>query len=256
MVQKRFALLVGISLVLLYTFISINWNPLFSMDKPKDFLVFFTSRVFVSLALNSYLTYVSYLAGPMPSIIYVLVTQAPIWFMNPLPNLSWLTTSVLGISFPVLSLDIIMNAYHKQTKVIKPHEYQGSNPYSWIVIAAFSVIMVWFSVGLFPVSPSLVITKSMQPGIDPGDVVIIKKVDTQSLKTGDIIKYWDGKCFITHRIVDIYTEEDKTYFITKGDANSLEDDPVSPEQVRGVLMFTIPKIGKLPLWIRTQLAIS
>jgi len=92
----------------------------------------------------------------------------------------------------------------------------------------------------------------MQPKINPGDVVILKKIDTKYLNKGDVIKYWNGNVYVIHRIVDVYVRDNQKYFITKGDTNKLADAPVLPEQVKGVLISTLPKIGLIPLWIRKQ----
>ena len=41
-------------------------------------------------------------------------------------------------------------------------------------------------------------------------------------------------------------------FITKGDANSEPDvDPVMPDQVTGKVVFTIPKLGWIPIFFKT-----
>ncbi|MGH4119484.1 signal peptidase I [Clostridium sp.] len=253
-VQKRFALILGVGLVFVYTFISVNWNPLFRIESFKDYITFFSSKVFVVLALNIFLTYIAYLSGAFATTIYVLVSQVPLWFMSPIPNLTWFTISVIGIVFPMFSLYVIINTYNKQVRITKTREYRENNPYSWVLIAIFSVLLVWFSVGVFPISPSLVLTESMQPEINPGDVIIAKKIDTQYVKLGDVVKYWNGNYYIVHRIVDIYVRDGQKYYITKGDANEFADAPVLPEQVKGVVIYTIHKIGRIPLWIKKQIS--
>lgn len=71
-------------------------------------------------------------------------------------------------------------------------------------------------------------TPSMEPTINPGDLIIDKAVgDTSELKVGDIITYWtviDGERVLnTHRIVEIYDGGNYLIFATKGDNNSTED---------------------------------
>jgi len=148
-VQKKYALYFGVVIVFLYTFISINWNTIFQLKSLKEYIIFFSSKVFVALALNIFLTYISYLSGPITTTIYILVSQIPLWIMSPIPNLTWFTASVLGIVFPMLSLYVITNIYNQQSKIIKPRVYRGSKPYSWILVAVLSVLMVWFAVGFF-----------------------------------------------------------------------------------------------------------
>jgi signal peptidase len=96
-----------------------------------------------------------------------------------------------------------------------------------------------------------VYTGSMEPAIPVGGVVVIKPVDPESLREGDIICFeLSGPTTITHRIISI-TEEG---FITKGDAN---EDPdqwiVKRENIVGKALFTIPYLGYLSHFVRTPL---
>jgi signal peptidase len=94
---------------------------------------------------------------------------------------------------------------------------------------------------------------SMEPAIPVGGVVVIKAVDTETLKVGDIICFKiseSATTTVTHRIINI-TEDG---FMTKGDAN---EDPdqwiVKKENVIGKAIFTIPYIGYLSYFIRTPI---
>ena len=96
-----------------------------------------------------------------------------------------------------------------------------------------------------------VFTGSMEPAIPVGSIVVIKPVDPESLKEGDIICFkLSEPTSITHRIVNITNEG----FITKGDAN---EDPdqwiVKRENVIGKAIFTIPYIGYLGYFVRTPI---
>ena len=74
-----------------------------------------------------------------------------------------------------------------------------------------------------------VISTSMTPVIDEGDCIVVKSVDADRLKVGDIITFHSEDPYIygyfnTHRIVSIEMDEnDNPIFHTKGDANSGED---------------------------------
>lgn len=88
----------------------------------------------------------------------------------------------------------------------------------------------------------------MEPSISTGDIIITKKRDVYNL--GDIITF-DNKGMITHRIVNI-PEEDEQYFLTKGDANhSNDEDKISPGQVIGKVIITIPRLGYLMSFVKT-----
>ena len=81
-----------------------------------------------------------------------------------------------------------------------------------------------------------VVTGSMEPTISEDDYILVQKTDIAGLKPDDIIAYYSedpeirGKLVI-HRIIEIH--EDGT-FVTKGDANPVEDElAVRPDQIVG-----------------------
>lgn len=96
-------------------------------------------------------------------------------------------------------------------------------------------------------SPLIVTTGSMSGTIEVGDMVIVKRTD--DYKLGDIVTYIEaeGKTPVTHRLVN-YGPEEGT-FIAKGDANNSTDIfPISVDQIAGVVVLTIPKIGLFFDW--------
>ncbi len=104
--------------------------------------------------------------------------------------------------------------------------------------------------------PFIVMSGSMQAELYAGDVAIIKEVDTNSLKVGDIIAYQESKDFVvTHRVIDDVIDEDgNRKFVTKGDNNNEADfKQVSMEQVEGKYVGKISKIGYVLLFIQTPI---
>ena len=95
-----------------------------------------------------------------------------------------------------------------------------------------------------------VLTGSMEPTIPEGSMLLIQETDPKSLQPGDIISFFspdpslDG-ALNTHRIQQVVAESDTLEFITKGDANFLEDQqPVAAQQVVGKVIFISPTLGK------------
>lgn len=88
-----------------------------------------------------------------------------------------------------------------------------------------------------------VVSGSMKPNYNVGDVLISKNVDPSKIKVGDDLSYLgrngDFKDkVVTHRVVDIYQDKDGKYlFKTKGTANILEDPIVYEEQLYGVVVY-------------------
>jgi len=96
-----------------------------------------------------------------------------------------------------------------------------------------------------------VYTGSMEPAIPVGSVVVIKPVDPETLREGDIICFQlSESTSVTHRIINVTDEG----FKTKGDANEDPDQGiVKKENIIGKVIFTIPFIGYLGYFVRTPL---
>jgi len=100
-------------------------------------------------------------------------------------------------------------------------------------------------------SPMLaVVSNSMTPKFERGDLIFIKGVDSISdIKIHDIIVYQDSSGReIVHRVVNIQDN----IITTKGDANPSGDPPFPFDRVRGKVLFWIPRIGYISLWIRRE----
>lgn len=94
-----------------------------------------------------------------------------------------------------------------------------------------------------------VLTGSMTPDIPVGSVVLIRPVDPQSLRVGDVATYQvspESRALVTHRIIDVRGAGDRTRFEFKGDANRGADDGlVPPQAIRGEVWFHVPFLGTL-----------
>jgi len=125
-----------------------------------------------------------------------------------------------------------------------------------MITSIISIAIIWFSVGVFPIYPSVIATGSMRPMTKPGDVILARKVtDVNNLHTGDVIQFKRDGVSISHRIIEIVEDREKgvPVFRTKGDNNSAPDvDLVKPEQVKGKIINVIPNAGWPSLLIRSS----
>ena len=104
----------------------------------------------------------------------------------------------------------------------------------------------------------IVATASMEPEYKIGDLVFIKETSKEAIKVGDVINYisQNGTDTITHRVTEIIEENRKTFYKTKGDNNNSDDSElVDYEQVQGILVFKISKLGTLITKIMTNTGI-
>ena len=109
------------------------------------------------------------------------------------------------------------------------------------------------------VTPMVVQSGSMsgsaEDHIEVGDLIFVGKADPAQLKEGDVIAFMQGSIVMTHRIVEIQTDESgQRVFITKGDANNAEDQaPVTEERLVGIYQSRIPKVGNVVMFFQTPL---
>ncbi len=89
-----------------------------------------------------------------------------------------------------------------------------------------------------------VVTDSMAPSINRGDVVFVKQTEFSELKQGDVVtvQFADGSGYFTHKIVSV--DYDAEAIRTKGDANQSEDpQPSMSEQIVGKVWYSVPLLG-------------
>lgn len=128
---------------------------------------------------------------------------------------------------------------------------------SWVgvtVFLLFLALLVSFFLGLLPVAPVAVATGSMEPTIQVGDVVIVRRTDPDQLQVGDIVRYRKDNYSVIHRIVERQEGQDgqTLSFTTQGDNNNGPDsDPVLPDQIMGKVILTVPNAGKFTLWLHS-----
>lgn len=111
-----------------------------------------------------------------------------------------------------------------------------------------------------PISLFTIVSQSMEPNINVYDVIIDTKVNKETdLKVGDIITFFSetidtGGYTVTHRIKEIVTNGENTYFITKGDNNLTSDVGVTTfDKIVGKVQFIIPQLGRIQFFISSRL---
>lgn len=103
---------------------------------------------------------------------------------------------------------------------------------------------------------------SMEPVYHVGSLIYVKSVEPEELEVGDVITFELGNGVRgTHRIIEVLDNNGELSFITKGDANEMEDNkPVVEDAIVGQVKFTIPKLGFFITYIQqppgTYIAIS
>lgn len=119
-----------------------------------------------------------------------------------------------------------------------------------LLLAAAAPVAAYLQPGLVGTDEAfIVLTGSMRPAIDPGDVVFVAQTPIEEVEVGDVVNFHPhatAQQTYTHRVVDITHDQRGTILTTKGDANE-DPDPmqVNDEMLVGTVEHRVPAMGKL-----------
>ena len=104
--------------------------------------------------------------------------------------------------------------------------------------------------------PLIVLTDSMLPEIESGDLIICKTADVEDIKVNDVISFFDpagnGSSVVTHRVIEIVEKDGEIYFRTRGDNNNTEDKELVPaENLVGVYKMRIAGAGNIAMFMQS-----
>ena len=102
-------------------------------------------------------------------------------------------------------------------------------------------------------TPFTVLTGSMAPTMPAGTLVVTRPTPVDQIRIGDVVTYQvesNKPGVVTHRVVGLgSTSEGERTFLTRGDANNVDDDPILGVQVRGVVAYSVPYLGFVNTWV-------
>lgn len=97
---------------------------------------------------------------------------------------------------------------------------------------------------IFGKSFLIVVTESMKPTINAGELIIIS--EKKNYEINDIVTYFDEDDFcVTHRIV----EKNNNKIITKGDSNNIKDKEFNLNRIKGKVVFHSKILGFFILYL-------
>lgn len=243
-VQKKFSLYFAIAIIIVYSLIEINLVTALQQNSIEGVVSYICSSVLPVLAHNAFLTLIAYLAGLAPALMYALMVKVPLWILPVLPNSKWITLLFIGMFIPIAGMIFLTNNHKSKNRRGKKRKEDEENPLGLLAAATLVIIMVWFSLRIFPLYPTVIASNSMYPEMSRGDMVVLFKEDYNDLEINDIIEYQLEHIRVVHRIIDIEYIEGEFYLITQGDANQIQDaSMVSRQQYLGSVKTVIPFIG-------------
>ena len=243
--SKKYGFLYIILIFFIFVFSDINIISLIKSlaDFSNSFNVI-GELIIPVLSINLWMTYLCYKGGFISASIYRIIVLFPNLVIPIVPKYEWIIPTLFDILFPLFTYLIIEYTINKNNKRTPKEVIEESNPRNWIIIFTLSILIIMFSLGTFKIKPSVIITASMKPDINPGDIVIIEKVDINNIKVGDIIQYQIDDYSIVHRVVNVFNDGISISFITKGDNNkNIDRKPIKEDQVMGRVKYRIPLLG-------------
>ena len=105
--------------------------------------------------------------------------------------------------------------------------------------------------------PLIVLTDSMYPEIESGDLIICHTEDPENIQVGDVIAFFDpagnGSSIVTHRVIEVTEQNGEIAWRTKGDNNNTEDRlPVVASKLVAVYEGTrFAGFGNVALFMQT-----
>ncbi len=128
-----------------------------------------------------------------------------------------------------------------------------------VVLGVIVLFLLSLTVGplLLPYKALTVYSGSMEPAIHTGSVAIDVPIAAQDVKVGDVITFVrpdNQNELVTHRVRAIETGPSGRQWITRGDANSVDD----PWRVAAVgagykYVFSIPYFGFVLVWLQSPI---
>lgn len=121
------------------------------------------------------------------------------------------------------------------------------------ILLIFIYINEMKSIKTFNYETFIIVSESMEPNINVGDIIIIEKTLPDNIKKDDVITFEKNGEYITHRVKEVKVQDENTKYITKGDNNNIEDvEEVDFFEIKGKIIFRIPYIGLIILKISKQ----
>ena len=235
----------------IFAMLSLPLAKLTSAGGPQSLLTLLGGDALPALSQGLLASFFALVAGPLAAIAYRGFLLGFEWLSPILPNLAWPVAAFVGTIGPIIGLHIIRQPLAGETPNAADREdTEMPKARGWIPVLVTSVTILWFVTGLFGVQPAIISGPSMNPTLEVGDMVIVRDFAPEELEVGDVVRYQMGGMWVIHRVVEIEAGGGRPVFVTRGDNNNVDDDPVLSQQMDGKVVLTLPKLGWPSIWIR------
>lgn len=134
---------------------------------------------------------------------------------------------------------------------------QAATLVAWTLTGAAAALLLMLALSLaIGQRPVIVLSGSMAPAIQPGDILVERKIAPQEARIGQTITFREPggeKRLLTHRVRSVRVRGDRVTIVTKGDANnSVERFTVPADGEIGTPAWRVPLLGYLTTWVHTR----
>lgn len=201
----------------------------------------FINHIIPTISINLFMMYLVYKGGYKPALLYRIITTLPLLTISIFPDYNPIIITLFNVFVPLFSYLVIRNNLNIKDNALPKRMINKSSPRTWIITFVVVILLVLFTLGAFPITPFVIITSSMSPNINPGDIVVVKKSNIREIKVDDVIQYKMKDYTIVHRVIKI--DYNKKEILTKGDNNNKIDTPTDETNLMGKVIFKIPYVG-------------
>ena len=243
---------IAIILVIVYIVAELDFNRILG----NNITIFSSVKYFVQTVIpliskNIVFSYTAIYSGYFAAVLYQLLTNLYFWISPILPNAPWIMSTIIQTTIPIVLFLYIrfvknkLDIFRSRTNII------NTDPRNIVPLIIGIIMVIWFTIGIFPIKPIAIASGSMEKELFVGDVAIKKKCNANDVNVGDIIEYQMEGYTVIHRIIEKKQKNGDYYFVTKGDNNRKPDkDEVREEQLIGKLIFKIRYIGYPAVWLQ------
>ena len=241
-----------IFITIIFILIEINFSNIVNASR-KSLFIFLCETLIPIIFQNVFFSYLALKSSYILPLIFRISSSLVFIIMPIIPNLDWFING----TFKVLSTVIIYYLFKNKFIICHSKNIRYKDRLAYIVTIAICVLIVCFMVGLFIYEPIVILSNSMFPIFERGDVVIYKKINNEELKDipeNSIIIYTIENKNIVHRVVGKIKNEGTVLYKTKGDNNYVPDSElVKINQIKGIYQIHIKYVGFPSVWLYEHL---
>jgi signal peptidase len=148
-----------------------------------------------------------------------------------------------------------VSTHHRTTRIPQRGAIRRVFSILWFVLAFCGLGLAGYQVAIGQWHATPVLSGSMRPGLQPGDIVVTHRVPITDLRVRDVVVFRppDKADHLTvHRIVKLTVKGPTTSITTWGDANTVADSTIS--SLKGTTAYrverVVPLVGYPAIWLQ------